>query len=219
MKDNKLKCQIAAGILLIVVGISLLLNDYILERREKVFSDMNLALSEIEKQDEELVSQIEDTTEVEENGNDTETDNDYNDDINYDYEPYLGTLEITKIGFYKGFYDKNSSLNNVKFNLKFLDVSSYPSEDRGNVIIIGHSGNYSNSYFGNLYKLSIGDSASIYYNNRKYNYKIVNIYNEYKDGTVTIYRDERKSCLTLITCTKDDEEHQTIYIFELESVE
>ena len=219
MKDNKLKCQIAAGILLIVVGISLLLNDYILERREKVFSDMNLALSEIEKQDEELVSQIEDTTEVEENGNDTETDNDYNDDINYDYEPYLGTLEITKIGFYKGFYDKNSSLNNVKFNLKFLDVSSYPSEDRGNVIIIGHSGNYSNSYFGNLYKLSIGDSASIYYNNRKYNYKIVNIYNEYKDGTVTIYRDERKSCLTLITCTKDDEEDQTIYIFELESVE
>ena len=129
MKNNKLKCQIAAGVLLIIIGTSLLLNDYVLEKREEVFSSMNLALSEIEKQDEEVIDEETQVTEnqeeqTEEVSDDTESTN----QDNNNYEPYLGTLEIPKINFYKGFYDKNSSLNNVKFNLKFLDVSSYPNE-------------------------------------------------------------------------------------------
>ena len=134
---------------------------------------------------------------------------------NGNYESYAGILEIPKIGFNKGFYRKESSLNNVKFNLKILDVSSYPDEDKGNVIIIGHSGNYNNSYFANLYQLHLEDTASISYNGKKYTYKIVNIYTDTKDGTVTLYRNENKSCLTLITCTKDDDTTQTIYIMEL----
>lgn len=223
MNNNKLKIQIAAGVLLMIVGTSLLLNDYILDKREEVFSSMNLALSETIKEDEEkeaVSEEVNNTTQEENNVEEKKEEEVSNDtDANANYESYLGILEIKKINFYKGFYDKSSSLNNVKFNLKFLDVSSYPNEYRGNVIIIGHSGNYNNSYFANLYKLSVGDEASIYYNDKKYNYKIVDIYNEYKDGTVTIYRDERKSCLTLITCTKDDDEHQTIYIFELVNVE
>ena len=220
MKDNKLKIQIAAGVLLIIVGTSVLLNDYIKEKREEVFSSMNLALSSIIEEDSNVgeestanVVQEEEERELEEVSNETTTN------VSDNYESYLGILEISKIDFYKGFYDKESSLNNVKFNLEFLEVSDYPDEDKGNVIIIGHSGNYSNSYFANLYKLEVGDTASIYYKDKKYNYEIVNIYNEYKDGTVNIYRDIRESCLTLITCTKDDDYHQTVYIFELVNVE
>ena len=67
--------------------------------------------------------------------------------------------------------------------------------------------------------MALGDTASIYYNNKKYNYKIVNIYTDNKDGTVTIYRDESKNTMTLITCTKDDDTKQTIYILELVNVE
>ena len=136
-----------------------------------------------------------------------------------DYEIYVGILEIPKIGFSKGFYQKESSLNNVKFNIKILSQSNYPDEENGNVIIIGHSGNYSNSYFGNLYQLVVGDMATIQYHDKNYVYKIVNIYKETKDGTITIYRDETKNCLTLITCTKDDDTTQTVYIFERVSVE
>ena len=95
-----------------------------------------------------------------------------------------------------------------------LNESSYPDEENGNVIIAGHSGNYFNSYFGNLWKLSIGDVAYINYKNIKYEYKIVNIYTEAKDGDVLIKRNPNKSVLTLITCTKDDETTQTIYILE-----
>jgi LPXTG-site transpeptidase (sortase) family protein len=210
MESKKIKKQIAFGVILVFIGVALLLNNYIVEKREEVFSSMNLELS---KEVSELTSKntTEEENKKEENSDDTNTEE--------HYESYVGTLTINKIGFEKGFYAKGSSLNNVKFNIKILDVSAYPDEDSGNVIIIGHSGNYSNSYFANLYQLSVGDTASITYDNKKYNYKIVNIYNDTKDGTVTIYRDESVNTLTLITCTKDDDTKQTIYIFELTNIE
>ena len=216
MKYNQLKYQVTAGVVLIVLGIALLLSNYISEKREEVFSSINLELSEsaLDTTEEET---SEENNEREEESVDTEEPKQV--ENNVDYESYAGILEINKIGFYKGFYTKESSLNNVKFNIKILDVSSYPDEENGNVIIIGHSGNYSNSYFANLYQLQLGDTASIHYNNKKYNYKIVNIYNDQKDGTVTIYRDQNKNTMTLITCTKDDDTKQTIYILELENVE
>lgn len=214
MEDNKLRYKITLGVLLVLVGILLLFNNSILDKREEVFSEMNLELTELlsneEEKEEEKEEQEVETEEVVEEKPKIE-------DI--DYESYAGILDIPKIGFSKGFYRKESSLNNVKFNLKILPDSSYPDQDKGNVIIIGHSGNYSNSYFGNLYKLVVGDMASINYMGNKYNYKVVDIYTDNKDGTVTIYRNENKSCLTLITCTKDDETTQTIYIFELVNVE
>lgn len=218
MDNNKLRMLVATGVILIAVGITIMLNDFIVERREKVFSQMNLELTEILNEnvsndvtDAQAEEHVDETEDVQENvPKETPVVN---------YETYVGILDIPKIGFSRGFYKKESSLNNVKFNLKILPQSNYPDEDKGNVIIIGHSGNYSNSYFGNLYKLALDDTASITYNGKKYTYKIVNIYTDKKDGTVTIYRDETKKCLTLITCTKDDDTTQTIYIFELVSVE
>lgn len=217
MEFKKLKYQIASGVILIIIGITLLLHNYIIEKREEVFSSMNIAISEeIKESQKETTENTETTTTESENEGDLNS-GDTEQDPNY--QSYVGQLEIPKIGFQKGFYAKESSLNNVKFNIKILEVSSYPDEEYGNVIIIGHSGNYSNSYFANLYKLELGDIASVNYKNKKYNYRIVNIYNDTKDGTVTIYRDETKNTMTLITCTKDDETKQTIYILELDNIE
>lgn len=215
MNTKKLKNKVLLCLILIVIGISLLLNDYVVAKREKVFSATNLELTELLKEEKEAETKKQEEAKKDEQQVQTPQPV----ATNNDYETYAGILEIPKINFNKGFYQKESSLNNVKFNLKILDSSSYPDEKNGNTIIIGHSGNYSNSYFGNLYQLVVGDTATITYQNKKYTYKIVNIYDDTKDGTVTIYRDESKTCLTLITCTKDDETKQTIYIFELESVE
>lgn len=214
MKSKKIKYQVAAGVILIIIGIALLLNNYIVEKRDEVFSAMNIAISE-ELSDIEETS----TTENEATEEDNERENSSDTESSENYETYVGQLEIPKINFYKGFYAKESPLNDVKYNIKILEVSDYPTVENGNVIIIGHSGNYSNSYFADLYKLALGDTASVYYNNKKYNYKIVNIYTDAKDGTVTIYRDESKNTMTLITCTKDDDTKQTIYILELVNVE
>ena len=67
--------------------------------------------------------------------------------------------------------------------------------------------------------LEINDTIIIHYNNLKYVYKIDNIYNEEKTGTVRIFRNSNKTTLTLITCTKDDDYHQTIYISYLVNIE
>ena len=224
MNDTNLKFKIASGLLFIVIGFSFLCSDFIVQKREETFSRVNVELNDLlaaSNGNENDTSNHQEAEAVQdENENDTnETSQQVVNEPERQYEPFAGVLEIPKISFSKGFYKKGSELNNVKFNLKILDVSSYPDEEKGNVIIIGHSGNYSNSYFGNLYQLVVGDTASITYNGKKYQYKIVNIYNEEKDGTVTIYRDETKSCLTLITCTKDDDTKQTVYILEQVSVE
>lgn len=208
MKKNNLKFQVAAGVILIICGIPLLLSNYIKEKRDVVFSEMNLALSEISTGD---ISNDEVNEPVEE-----ETAEEVREDNNeYTYEEYLGILDIPKINFYKGFYSKTSSLNNVKFNLLVLKESDYPDVVNGNLIIAGHSGNYNNSYFKDLYKLGIDDTITVHYQGKDYIYKITKIYNEKKTGTVRILRDRNKTSLTLITCTKDDNNHQTIYIAEL----
>ena len=144
MKKFNFKYQVAAGVILIVGGTLVLLSDYIKEKRDVVFSEMNLALSEVNHEVIDNTETVEDTQkeieEVKENNND------------YTYEEYLGIIDIPKIDLYKGFYNKNSNLNNVKFNLYVLPESNYPDTDKGNLIIAGHSGNYNNSYFANLYK-------------------------------------------------------------------
>lgn len=224
MENNNLKIRITLGLILITIGIFYFSSNYIKEKRELVFSQMNLELSTILAEDELVASPPvnevrEETTEVEVPPQVTVQPLAPPVEVNNNYETYIGVLDIPKIGFNKGFYKKESSLNNVKFNLKIIADSDYPDKENGNVIIIGHSGNYNNSYFANLYQLNLEDTASITYQGKKYTYKIVNIYTDNKDGTVTIYRNELKRCLTLITCTKDDETSQTIYILELINIE
>lgn len=207
MKKNNLKFQVAAGVILIISGIPLLLSNYIKEKRDVVFSEMNLVLSEINIRD---IENVEEEPAVEEPTEEVKEDNN-----NYIYEEYLGVLDISKINFYKGFYSKTSSLNNVQFNLFVLKESDYPDVVNGNLIIAGHSGNYNNSYFNDLYKLSIDDTVTVHYQGKDYIYKITKIYNEKKTGTVRILRNRNKTSLTLITCTNGDNYHQTIYIAEL----
>lgn len=212
MKKNNFKYQVAAGVILIISGIPLLLSNYIKEKRDVVFSEMNLALSEINNQtiyNDEVVEDEElEDEELEEEPKEEQKKE-------YTYEEYAGILDIPKINLYKGFYNKTSNLNNVKFNLYVLKESDYPDITNGNLIIAGHSGNYNNSYFANLYQLELNDTIIVHYKNKDYTYKITKIYNEEKTGTVRILRDRNKTTLTLITCTKDDNYHQTIYIAEL----
>jgi len=130
---------------------------------------------------------------------------------------YIGYLEIDKINLKQGLVSKNSYYNNVKYNIQMLLTSDYPDKSLGNVILAGHSGTGYLAFFKNLYKLKIGDEAKVIYKGYVYTYKIVNIYNVPKTGTVRINRDVNKTCLTLITCTHNSKTEQTVYILELSS--
>lgn len=132
---------------------------------------------------------------------------------------YIGYLTIPKINLTKGFLDKRASENDVEKNILVVSGSNYPDTDRGNLILAGHSGTGWKAFFNDLYKLSVNDTAYVTYKNKKYIYKIVNIYTQPKIGKLAIYRNYDKTTLTLITCTNNDSKTQTIYIAELINVE
>ena len=131
---------------------------------------------------------------------------------------YIGYLNIPKINLTKGFLSKNAPDNNVDKNLYTVPGSSYPDVESGNLILAGHSGTGWNAFFNDLYKLKKGDYAYITYKNKKYAYKIVNIYKQDKVGTIAIYRNYDKTTLTLVTCTNYESTTQTIYIAELQEI-
>ena len=127
---------------------------------------------------------------------------------------YIGKLEIPKIGFSRGFVDKTSKDNNVDKNITIIKESTMPNVKNGNLIIAGHSGTGPLAFFNELYKLEKKDRVYVYYKNVKYAYKIVNIYRQKKTGKIKIYRNRSKTTLTLVTCTNNNKNTQTIYIAE-----
>lgn len=131
---------------------------------------------------------------------------------------YIGYLSIPKINLTKGFLDKRSSENDVEKNILVVEGSSYPDIEKGNLILAGHSGTGWKAFFNDLYKLTTNDIAEITYKNKKYTYKITNIYTQPKVGKIAIYRNYDKTTLTLVTCTNNDSTTQTIYIAELQEV-
>ena len=136
------------------------------------------------------------------------------------YTPnYIAFLEIDKINLKQGLLPIDNYYNKVDYHVQILKLSDFPDVVNGNFILAAHSGWSSIAYFKNLYKLDLGDTAKVHYKSKTYFYKIVNIYKEDKDGSIAIYRDLNKTTLTLITCSKDDKKHQTVYILELSSVE
>ena len=195
------------GSLLIFMGVISLSWNYLVKVREGLFADMKISMM--------------DTPEpVNPNGNDNITPdviNEYNGENTYtiDYSSYLGILEIPKIRLKRGFYGVDSRYNNIKYNVAMVEGTDLPDVPQGNLILMAHSGDSYISFFAYLYKLEIGDDCYVTYNGGSYHYQIVNIYEVVKNGVVSIRRDKSKNTLTLITCTKDNNETQTIYIAEL----
>lgn len=129
-------------------------------------------------------------------------------------ELYIGILKIDKINLYQGFYDKNSKYNDIELNIMINKESDYPNVINGNLILMAHSGDSDVSYFRYLDILEVGDNATIYYKDDSYNYKLVKVYELIKNGKVFIDRDDTTT-LTLITCSREKEDMQKIYIFNL----
>ena len=134
--------------------------------------------------------------------------------IGVNYNVYDMVIEIPSINLKYGLYDINSRYNSVNYGLQILRESDMPNVTNGNLVIAGHSGTSSISYFRYLYRLKNDDLVFIYYKGTKYIYKINNIYEEEKDGSITIHRDNNKTIIALITC-KSRSNNQYVFIGEL----
>lgn len=199
------KTIVIIGFVIIGLGIFLITNDYFTGKKDKAYEKVSISLYS------ENEGKVVDNT----------PQNIAAADISTTVEPadnsqFLGVLKIDKINLEQGFYDKNNPLNTVDKSVTLLGPSNYPDQKKGNTILVAHSGSSYLGYFKHLYQLKVGDLATIKYKGKAYVYKIVNIYDDIKDGDVTIYRNRNKTTLTLITCTKNDDTKQTIYIAELQ---
>ena len=216
-KQNKKRKRISpSGVaciatLIIIVGGFFLSYNYIMTKKVMVYEYMNNVFYS--------KSEVKDVENTEENLDNSDLGIPKIIEEEIDPNQYIGYLSLPKLGFYKGFYPKNSQYNDVDKNLLVVDPSDYPNVAKGNLIIAGHSGTAWNSFFDKLYQLSIGDEAKVIYNNKTYTYKFVNIYKVPKTGQIAVYRNKNKTTLTLVTCTNYDSTTQTIYIAELTSVE
>lgn len=216
MKKISTSQFIAIGTLFIALGIFILSSQYLLNKKTELFEFINMQL---------YFNQIVDVPEepepepIQQDPVEPEPAEPEKPEPEVVTESYVAVLEIPKIDLRKGMYGLGSKYNTVSRNVSILSPSDYPDVQGGNFVLAAHSGNGYLSFFKNLYKLSTGDYAYIYYNNKKYTYKITYIYNQAKTGTINVYRPYGETTLMLITCTKNDESSQTVYVAVLESQE
>ncbi len=214
IRDYPKKSQLLLlGSLLVFLGVSILLKDYIAKAKSEVFAEMRIDTQAEQGNVQDVVDApiadnlTQDSQPVEEEKHPVAQE--------IDYSKYLGVLEIPKIGLKRGFYNIDSRYNNIQYNVTMVKGSTLPNVEKGNLILMAHSGWAAISYFEYLYNLRIGDVAYVTYNGQKYVYSLVNTYDVPKNGHVKISRNYEKTTLTLITCTRNSDTLQTVYILEL----
>lgn len=208
---------IAIGTLFIIFGLFIFSSQYLLGKKTDLFEYVNMSLY-FEQIESVPDNKIEPTDPVEpvQPVEPVEPEKPNEPVIT---ESYIAVLEIPKIDLKKGIYKIGSKYNTVSRNVAILTPSDYPDVNGGNFVLAAHSGNGYLSFFKNLYKLGVNDYAYIYYNDVKYTYKITYIYEQPKTGKINVYRPQNSTTLMLITCTKDDDNTQTVYVAVLESQE
>lgn len=117
----------------------------------------------------------------------------------------IGTLTIDKLNLSKNIYNINSSHNNVEENVTILN------DDMNLIVLAAHSGPGYIAFFNDLDKLELNDTVNLTYNNKKLVYKVTNIEEQPKDGTIEINKTDKQR-LILTTCSKKDKTKQLVVI-------
>ena len=188
------KLLILFGMVIIIIGCTIMLYDVTLrEYQSRVeeknvidfFEKYDVSSSEkdtnneyiIEKQDETVIEQIYE-----------------------EYDDSIAVLEIPKIKLKRTIYDIYSIKNNVNKNISLLKESVLPGlETVSHIFLAAHAGNSYISYFKNLYLLSLNDDIYFYFQNKKYIYKVVDIYEIAKENKSFIKQTAMQD-ISLITC-------------------
>ena len=123
--------------------------------------------------------------------------------INNKSEDYYGILTIPKINLKTGFYNKDSSKNNVNNSVTLLNESVMPNENGSIIYLAAHSGSGYLAYFKDLEKLTNEDIINVDVFNKKYIYTITDIYELPKNGEIIVNRNINEDYLVLTTCSKN----------------
>lgn len=127
---------------------------------------------------------------------------------------YTAVLEIPSINLKRGVVDSTKNFNSINYAISVDKHSNYPNK-AGNFILYAHSGNSNISYFKKLIDVEINDNVFVYYEGKKYNYKIFNKYNIEKNGTVNVLSSNENKYITLITCNQKRKGYQVVLVGKL----
>lgn len=211
LKRLSKNAKITLSILFVFIGLCLIFYSYFAGVKANVFNYQNIRLLEQQVTISEPIEEL--------NGEIANFEVDPSDISTSDSKDnYIGYLEVPDVNIKRGFVSLDSKYNSVGYNVMLIEGSTMPDVKNGNLILAAHRGNSSVSFFDKLYKLNDGAYAYITYNGKTYTYQLKNRYYEPKDGNLTIKRNGDVNTLTLITCTRNDKTTQTIFIFELVSV-
>lgn len=189
--------RVIGALILIFIGISMIIYNYYIEYNNDLIEEKSIELFFIDADNFDRKINHE---------NEDKKDNLIN---------YIAILEIPKIDLKRGLVNPNSSLNNVDNNIEILSPVEMPDEEHGTFILASHSGGSKVAYFDRLGELDNKDLVYVYYKNIKYTYKIVNHYEEKKDGNITIKRNKYKNVIVLTSCKKYSNDKQLVYIGNL----
>lgn len=131
-------------------------------------------------------------------------------------EEYFAIIEIPKIDLKKELYAIGDIRNDVNKNLLVHEISEFRKDGASMIVIAGHSGTSKVAYFRNLYRLEVGDEVKLYYGGNCYQYLVREIESQEKTGKLYLKNYQGLGVIVLITCTKNDDKHQTIYYAEID---
>ena len=115
----------------------------------------------------------------------------------------IGKLIINKISLKEKLYDINNSKNNIEEHVTILNIID------NTIILAAHSGTGKIAYFERLDELKINDEIILIYKNKKYKYKVIEIYEEKKNGYIHINKNIKRQ-LILTTCSPKRINYQLI---------
>lgn len=207
-KENKRRLIKIASFLLLIIGISFIALEFL--SKNKIKNEETKAIEEFYHQ-EKIIKENKPKTEVKDKSINISSKQTQR--LKKKSSIYIGMLKIPKINLERGLVDPKSKYNDVKYNIEIIKGSQMPSEEKGNLILAGHAGTARISYFRNLNKLVKDDDIYIYYNSKRYDYKVVKTYEVDKTGSIKILKDNNNPTLTLVSCIHK-EDKQIVVIAE-----
>lgn len=104
-----------------------------------------------------------------------------------------------------GFYDYDNPLNDVEYNIEFIDTHVTDT-----YLIAAHSGVGQKAYFNDLAKLNIDDDIYLELYDKNMHYKVIDITSTIKNGEV--YINNSSGFLYLTTCDQTIKGYQLTII-------
>lgn len=125
-------------------------------------------------------------------------------DIKENHEKELfGIITIKDINLQnKPIYNITSKKNNIEENITILKESTTPDKENSIIFLAAHSGIGPLAYFKNLHKINLNSLVELKYQEKKYIYKVVNIYEQEKNGFIRITSTSNKKII-LTTCSEN----------------